>query len=109
GKASGGNGGAAGGTGGASAGNGVGGSSATGGDSGAGASGGASGTGAEGGGSGDSGAGGGGPVPTSCDALDPVATDSPDRVVGDGTPGSCTADALAEAAAAGGVITFDCG
>ncbi len=34
---------------------------------------------------------------------------SPDRVVGDGTPESCTADAFIEAVASGGVITFDCG
>jgi len=33
----------------------------------------------------------------------------PDRVVGDGTPESCTSDAFVEAVAQGGVITFDCG
>ena len=36
-------------------------------------------------------------------------TSSTDRVVGDGTPGSCTADAFISAVALGGVITFDCG
>jgi hypothetical protein len=39
----------------------------------------------------------------------PEDTSSPDRVVGDGTPESCTADAFIEAVAQGGVITFDCG
>ena len=34
---------------------------------------------------------------------------SPDAVVGDGTPGSCTGDAFIEAVAGGGVITFSCG
>jgi hypothetical protein len=33
----------------------------------------------------------------------------PTTVVGDGTPRGCTADAVIEAVAAGGVITFDCG
>lgn len=36
-------------------------------------------------------------------------TSSPDRVVGSGTPGSCTAQAFIDAVASGGVITFDCG
>ena len=39
----------------------------------------------------------------------PADTRHPDRVVGDGTPASCTADAFIEAVARGGVITFDCG
>ncbi len=39
----------------------------------------------------------------------PEDTSSPDRVVGDGTPASCTADAFIDAVAQGGVITFDCG
>ena len=39
----------------------------------------------------------------------PEDTSSPDQVVGDGTPESCTGDAFIEAVAAGGVITFDCG
>jgi len=34
---------------------------------------------------------------------------SPRTVVGDGTPASCTGDAVIAAVAAGGVITFDCG
>ncbi len=36
-------------------------------------------------------------------------TSRPDRVVGDGTPESCTSDAFVDAVAQGGVITFDCG
>ena len=39
--------------------------------------------------------------------LEPV--DSPDTVIGDGTPESCTSDAFVEAVARGGVIVFDCG
>jgi hypothetical protein len=39
--------------------------------------------------------------------LEDVST--PDRVVGDGTPESCTGGAVIAAVAAGGVITFDCG
>ncbi|MBO6938471.1 MAG: hypothetical protein JJ863_26115 [Deltaproteobacteria bacterium] len=39
----------------------------------------------------------------------PEDTSSPDRVVGDGTAASCTADAFIDAVAQGGVITFDCG
>ena len=39
----------------------------------------------------------------------PEDTSSPDRVVGTGTPESCTADAFIDAVAQGGVITFDCG
>jgi hypothetical protein len=34
---------------------------------------------------------------------------APDRVIGDGTPASCTSAEVAAAVAAGGVITFDCG
>ena len=45
-------------------------------------------------------------VPAEAQAED---TSSPDRVVGDGTPASCTGDAFIEAVAQGGVITFDCG
>jgi hypothetical protein len=44
-----------------------------------------------------------------CEPLEPEDTTSPDHVVGDGTPGSCTPEKLQEAATAGGVITFDCG
>lgn len=36
-------------------------------------------------------------------------TSSPTTVVGDGTPESCTGDAVIDAVAGGGVITFDCG
>jgi hypothetical protein len=39
----------------------------------------------------------------------PVDTSDPDRVIGTGTPSSCTSNAVAQAVAAGGVITFDCG
>ncbi len=39
----------------------------------------------------------------------PVDTSAPDRVVGTGTPGSCTSAAFVQAVAQGGVITFDCG
>ncbi|MGK3994534.1 DNRLRE domain-containing protein [Sorangium sp. So ce1024] len=45
-------------------------------------------------------------VPAEAQAED---TSNPDRVVGHGTPESCTADAFVEAVAKGGVITFDCG
>jgi hypothetical protein len=40
-------------------------------------------------------------------ALEDVS--SPDHVVGDGTPESCTGQAVVDAVAQGGVITFDCG
>jgi polymorphic membrane protein len=39
----------------------------------------------------------------------PVDTSQPDRVVGNGSAASCTADAFIDAVALGGVITFDCG
>jgi hypothetical protein len=39
----------------------------------------------------------------------PVDTSHPTSVVGNGTPASCTFDALSSAVSAGGVITFDCG
>ncbi len=39
----------------------------------------------------------------------PVDTSDPTRVVGTGTPASCTSQAVVDAVAAGGVITFDCG
>ena len=42
------------------------------------------------------------------DAL-PVDTSQPDRVIGSGTPASCTSQAVVAAVALGGVITFDCG
>jgi hypothetical protein len=46
------------------------------------------------------------PVPAEALAED---TASPDWVVGDGTPESCTSEAVVAAVANGGVITFDCG
>ncbi len=46
------------------------------------------------------------PVPTEAQAED---TSSPDHVVGNGTPESCTGDAFVETVAKGGIITFDCG
>jgi hypothetical protein len=46
------------------------------------------------------------PVPAEALAVD---TSAPDRVVGDGTPESCTSEAVVAAVANGGVITFDCG
>ena len=36
-------------------------------------------------------------------------TSSPDRIVGNGTPQSCTSEAVVAAVARGGVITFNCG
>lgn len=49
------------------------------------------------------------PAPV-CDVpVTPVDTSAPDHLVGDGTPGSCTEDALAAAVAAGGTIAFACG
>jgi hypothetical protein len=45
-------------------------------------------------------------VPAEAQAMD---TTAPDRVVGNGTPESCTGAAVVAAVAAGGVITFDCG
>jgi hypothetical protein len=46
------------------------------------------------------------PVPRDGRAVD---TSHPDRVVGRGTPASCTSAAVVRAVARGGVITFDCG
>ena len=42
-------------------------------------------------------------------AAEPVDTSHPTRVIGNGTPASCTSAAVVAAVAAGGVITFDCG
>lgn len=39
----------------------------------------------------------------------PVDTSRPSRVIGTGTPASCTSAAVVAAVAAGGIITFDCG
>lgn len=49
---------------------------------------------------------GGAAVPREAREVD---TSRPDRVIGDGTPASCTSDAVVAAVAAGGIITFDCG
>jgi hypothetical protein len=49
---------------------------------------------------------GGCAVPSEAGAED---SSKPNRVIGKGTPQSCTADAFIAAVAAGGVITFDCG
>ncbi|MDC0681502.1 hypothetical protein [Sorangium atrum] len=45
-------------------------------------------------------------VPDEAQAVD---TSSPKTVIGDGTPESCTSEAVVSAVAAGGIITFDCG
>ena len=50
------------------------------------------------------------PPGTTCGApVTAVDTSTPDHTVGDGTPASCTQDALAAAIAAGGTIVFSCG
>jgi hypothetical protein len=46
------------------------------------------------------------PVPAAALAED---TSSPDTVIGNGTPQSCTSAAVVAAVAGGGIITFDCG
>ncbi|WFE25636.1 hypothetical protein O7623_19910 [Solwaraspora sp. WMMD791] len=45
-------------------------------------------------------------VPAHARAVD---TSRPTRTVGDGTPASCTSDAVVSAVAAGGILTFACG
>ena len=45
-------------------------------------------------------------VPAAAD-LEDVST--PDHIIGNGTPGSCTADSFIAAVALGGTIVFDCG
>ena len=45
-------------------------------------------------------------VPAQAQAVD---TSRPTRVIGTGTPASCTSEAVVSAVAAGGVITFNCG
>lgn len=45
-------------------------------------------------------------VPAAARAVD---TSNPTRVVGNGTPASCTSAAVVTAVARGGIITFDCG
>lgn len=49
------------------------------------------------------------PAPTAPGGGSGVDTSRSDRVIGTGTPASCTSDAVVDAVAAGGVITFDCG
>ena len=44
-----------------------------------------------------------------CDAPALADVSAPTAIVGDGTPASCTAEALRAAAQGGGVIAFDCG
>ena len=46
------------------------------------------------------------PVPAAAQA---VSTAHPTRVIGNGTPASCTSKAVVAAVAAGGIITFSCG
>ncbi len=46
------------------------------------------------------------PVPAAARAVD---TSHPTRVIGKGTPGSCTSKAVVAAVAAGGIIRFSCG
>jgi hypothetical protein len=46
------------------------------------------------------------PVPTAARAVD---TSSPDIVIGNGTAQSCTSQAVVNAVAQGGIITFNCG
>lgn len=41
--------------------------------------------------------------------VDAYDVSSPDAVIGDGSPGSCTSAALTSAVSAGGTIVFDCG
>jgi hypothetical protein len=49
---------------------------------------------------------GGAPIP---EAAGPEDSSKPATIVGEGTPASCTSEALVAAVAQGGVITFDCG
>jgi hypothetical protein len=49
-----------------------------------------------------------GEVPLPPEAL-PVDTSHPDVVIGNGTPASCTSQAVVDAIARGGIITFNCG
>ena len=50
----------------------------------------------------------GNPVPVPPDGA-PVDTSQPDRVIGTGTPASCTGQAVVDAVALGGKIRFNCG
>jgi hypothetical protein len=49
-----------------------------------------------------------GGVPLPADAQ-PADTSHPDHVIGTGTPASCTSQAVVDAVALGGIITFNCG
>lgn len=50
------------------------------------------------------------PPAGTCDVpAELVDTTNPDRTIGDGTPASCSEQALRDAITAGGVITFNCG
>ena len=49
-----------------------------------------------------------GAVPLPAEAR-PVDTSQPDVIIGTGTPGSCTSQAVVDAVARGGIITFSCG
>lgn len=49
------------------------------------------------------------PVAVCVPPITPVNTSNPARVVGNGTPSSCTEAALRSAISAGGIITFSCG
>jgi hypothetical protein len=48
-------------------------------------------------------------VTSVCESLPAADASSPTTVVGDGTPESCSAESLQQAADIGGVIIFDCG
>jgi hypothetical protein len=48
-------------------------------------------------------------IPAVPAAGQPVSTAHPDHVIGDGDPASCTSQAVVDAVAAGGVMTFSCG
>jgi hypothetical protein len=50
----------------------------------------------------------GGTAPIGAD-VGPVDTSNPTTVIGTGQPSSCTGQAVVDAVAAGGIITFDCG
>lgn len=66
--------------------------------------------GAGGGGDGGSGDFDAGPPPQAvCDAPELYDISAPDAVVGDGTPGSCTEQALRTAVESGGTVVFACG
>lgn len=49
------------------------------------------------------------PLPSTCTVPELPAPLATDAVVGDGSPGSCTPEALQTAMASGGNVTFDCG